>query len=66
MVCPEKTRLQNVFAAAIGSHAKMMKSLHSTKGTAFSKVLKEAELARQEAEIARLAVEEHRLIHGCD
>jgi hypothetical protein len=65
MVCPEKTRLQDVFAAAIDRHAKTVKSLHSTIGAAFNKALKDAALVRQEAEIARLAVEAHRGTHGC-
>jgi len=65
MVCPEKTRLQDVFVAAIDHHAKTVKSLHNTTDAAFSKALKEAALARQEAETARLAVEDHRGTHGC-
>ena len=65
MVCPEKTRLQDVFASAIDRHAKTVKSLNSTTGAAFNKALKDAALVRQEAEIARLAVEEHRGTHGC-
>jgi hypothetical protein len=32
MVCAEKTKLQDVFAAAIDRHAKTVKSLHSTTG----------------------------------
>ena len=65
MVCPEKTRLQDVFAAAIDHHAKTVKSLHSATGAAFDKALKDAASSRQEAEIARLAVAEHRETHGC-
>lgn len=42
MVCPEKTRLQDVFAAAIDQHAKIVKALHSATGVAFDKALKDA------------------------
>jgi len=65
MVCPEKTRLQDVFAAAIDRHAKTVKALHIATGAAFSQALKDGALARQEAEIARAAVEGHRATHGC-
>jgi len=58
MECLEKTRLQDVFAAAIDHHAKTVKSLHSATGAAFDKALKDAASSRQEAEIARLAVAE--------
>ena len=65
MVCAEKTRLQDVFAVAIDHHAKKVKALHSTTGAAFDKALKDAASSRQEAAIARLAVEDHRAAHGC-
>ena len=65
MVCPEKTRLQDVFAAEIDRHAKTVKALRNAIGPAFDKALNEASSSRQEAEIARLSVEEHRATHGC-
>ncbi|PYT31983.1 MAG: hypothetical protein DMG58_11090 [Acidobacteria bacterium] len=46
MVCPEKVRLQYLFAVAIDRDAKTMKSLHNTTGAAFSKALKEASMLR--------------------
>jgi len=65
MVCPEKTRLQDFFAAAIDRHAKAVKALRNATGAAFDKALNDASSSRQEAETARLAVEEHRETHGC-
>ena len=65
MVCAEKTHLQDALAAAIARHARIVKALHSTTGMAFNEALKEATLAKQEAEIAKVAVEEHRGMHGC-
>lgn len=65
MVCPEKNHLRDVFAAAIDHHSKTVKALHSVTGEAFNNALKEAVLAQREAEIARLAVEEHRGKHRC-
>jgi hypothetical protein len=65
MLCHEKTRLQDIFAAAIDRHAKIVKALQSATGAAFKKTLKDAASCRQKAEIARLAVEAHRETHGC-
>jgi hypothetical protein len=65
MVCAEKTHLQDVLAVAIARHARIVKALHSTTGMAFNEALKEATLAKQEAEIAKVAVDEHRGTHGC-
>jgi hypothetical protein len=65
MVCAEKARLQDVFAAAIIHHSKTVKALHSAMGASFNQALKDAAVARQEAETARLTVEDHRAIHGC-
>jgi hypothetical protein len=65
MVCAEKTRLQDVFAAAIDHHAKTVKALHGSAGAAFDKALKDAASSRQKAEVAKLAVEGHNWTHGC-
>jgi len=65
MACPERTRLQDIFAAAIDHHAKTVKALRDATGSTFDKALNVASLSRQEAEIARLAVEGHRAAHGC-
>ena len=65
MVCPEKTRLQDVFALAIDRHAKTVKALRTIAGPDFAKALMDASTVRHEAENARLAVEEHRARHGC-
>ncbi|HXI42616.1 MAG TPA: hypothetical protein VNH18_23145 [Bryobacteraceae bacterium] len=65
MLCPEKTRLQDLFAAAIDHHAKMIKALHNVSSAGFDKALRDAASSREAAEIARLAVEDHRAIHRC-
>jgi hypothetical protein len=65
MVCPEMTRLHAVFASAIDHRSKAVKALHSATGAAFDKAQNNASSSRQEAEIARLAVEDHREKHGC-
>jgi len=65
MVCPEKTRLQDAFAVAIAHDARIVKALHSATGVAFDNALKDAASSRQKAEVARLAVEDHRTTHGC-
>jgi hypothetical protein len=65
MVCPEMTRLHDAFAATIDHHSRTVRALHSATGAAFDKALNDASSSRQEAEIARLAVEDHREKHGC-
>ena len=65
MVCPESTRLQDVYAAAIERHAKAVKALGNATDAVFDKALNDASSSRLEAEIAGLAVEEHSATHGC-
>ena len=65
MVCPESTRLQDVYAAAIERHAKAVKALGNATDAVFDKALNDASSSRLEAEFAGLAVEEHRVRHGC-
>ena len=65
MVCPERTSLQDVYAAAIERHAKAVKALGNATDAVFDKALNDASSSRLEAEFARLAVEDHREKHFC-
>ena len=67
MPCNDKARLRDAYVAAVDNHAVMVSELAKTggKGAAFKKALANAEVAREEAEIARLAFKDHAETHGC-
>jgi hypothetical protein len=65
MLCGEKTRLFNVYMAAVDRHAATVSSLSGLDGTDFKKAVANAELARQDAHAASLALDYHREVHDC-
>ncbi|PYT25381.1 MAG: hypothetical protein DMG57_25485 [Acidobacteria bacterium] len=67
MLCGEKTRLLDAYTAAVESQAEMVSKLSkiTENSTAFKEALTNAELARRNAERARLALDHHKGTHGC-
>jgi len=65
MLCREKTRLFNAYITAVDRHAAAVNSLRCLDGDDFNKALAHAELARQDADTARLALDYHRETHDC-
>jgi hypothetical protein len=66
--CEEKSRLLDAYVTATNCHAKAAKSLSDAakdNHTAFTEALVHAEQARQDAELARLAVNLHSKTHRC-
>jgi len=65
--CGEKQHHLEAYTAAVESHAEMTGMLSKTteNSTAFKEALTNAELARLNAERARLALDHHTETHGC-
>jgi hypothetical protein len=71
LLCEKKTRLLNAYMVAADQYATMASRLASvlsaTRGdrVAFQQILGTAQLARQDAKRARLALKHHKAKHGC-
>jgi hypothetical protein len=67
MLCSERTRLLDEYVAAADHHAVTVSQLAKTfgKGVAFEEALAKAALAQDDAESARLALQDHTETHGC-
>jgi hypothetical protein len=67
MPCNDKAILLDAYVAAVDHHAVTVSELAKTagKGAAFKKTLANAEVAREEAETARLVLRDHTETHGC-
>jgi len=67
VLCGEKTRLLDAYTDAVESHAEMVSMLSKTTEDRppFKEALTNAELARHDAERARLALDHHTETHGC-
>ena len=65
--CTEKTRLLDVYLVAVDHYATAASTLSAARGQrlAFMKALRTADLIRQEAVDARLALKDHKEQHGC-
>jgi hypothetical protein len=67
MPCNEKTRLLDVYLVAVDHYTTAASTLSAKRGErlAFMKALRSADLKRQEAVGARLALKRHKDEHGC-